>query len=185
MPYVRGMHADGWASQHASVLVRPEWEHYRYLSLEGEVFRPMCPLSLRLAVGDQVLHELTINAPAFQIKEPLWKDGFPAQTAEIIEVNIHTDAAFSPQVLGVRGDTRALSYRVRRVALVDDQGDELVLYSDGRAWLLRVVLPFIVLWKSLLINRDIPGQELGRDIQQLRILRHSFLPSHRSGVAIR
>jgi hypothetical protein len=110
----------------------------------------------------------------------LWKDGFPACEAEIVEVNIHTDAAFSPQDFGVIGDTRALSYRVRKLALVDEQGDELVLYSDGRAWLLRVALPLVVLWKSLLINRDVPCKELGRDIQQLRIPLHSSLPSRRS-----
>jgi glycosyltransferase involved in cell wall biosynthesis len=181
MPYVQGMHADGWASQRASILVQPQWEHYRYLTLGGDLFREMCPLSLRLTVGDRVLHETTIKDPVFQIKAPLWQDGFPAHGAEIIEVNIQTDAAFSPKYFGVSGDTRALSYRVRKLALVDEQGKEFVLYSGAKAWLLRLALPFIVLWKSLLINRKIPCKELGRDIQQLRLLLRSSSLSRRSG----
>jgi hypothetical protein len=128
-----------------------------------------------------MLHETTIKDPTFQIKETLWKNGFPAHQAEIIEVNINADAVFSPKDFGVLDDPRVLSYRVRKLALVDEQGDELVLYSNGRAWLFRVALPLIVLWKSLLINREIPREELGRDFQQLRILLHSSLPRPRSG----
>jgi hypothetical protein len=93
-----------------------------------------------------MLHEIAIKSRSFRSRR-LWKDGFPAHQAEIIEVNIHADAAFSPKIL-VFLTTRMLSYRVRKLALVDEQGDELILYSDGRAWLLRVALPLIVLWKS-------------------------------------
>jgi glycosyltransferase involved in cell wall biosynthesis len=181
LPYVQGMHVDGWASQRASVFVRRDWERYRYLSMEGELSRQMYPLCLRLTVGDQMLREMAIKDPVFQIKEPLWKDGFPSHQAEIIEVNIQADAAFSPQDFGVIDDPRVLSYRVRKVALVDEQSDEIVLYSDGRAWLFRVALPLMVLWKSLLINREVPRRELGRDFQHLRIFLRSSLPSRISG----
>jgi hypothetical protein len=124
-------------------------------------------------VAGQLRYTTIIKDHVFSIKEPLWEDEIPAQNTEVMEVNIDADAAFSPEAFGVSGDTRILSYRVHKLALVDERGAELVLYSDLRAWLLRLALPVLVSWKSLLVNHDVPDlpyQELGRDLRQLRML---------------
>ena len=147
---------------------------------EGESFQHMCPMSLRIMMGDRVLHETIIKQPVFHIKEPLWQDSIPANDGEIVEVGVYADTSFSPQDFGI-DDTRALSYRVHKLALVDEQGDEFVLYSERRAWLLRMALSLLVLWKSLLINHAIPYKELGTDLRQLRLLLHRFLAILRSG----
>jgi glycosyltransferase involved in cell wall biosynthesis len=177
LPHVQGIHADGWASQRASVLLRNDWGQYQYLSLTGELCKQTCPMSLQIFVGDQVLHETSINTSVFHLKELLSKDSLPAHEGEIVEVNLYADTSFYPQEFGVKGDTRALSYRVHKLTLLDGQGKELVLYSSRRAWLLRVALPLLVFWKSLLVNHAIPFEELGRDMRQLRTLLHKSLPS--------
>jgi glycosyltransferase involved in cell wall biosynthesis len=175
MPYIQGIHADSWASQRASVFLRGDWGRYRYLFLEGRSSMYACPMSLRIAVGDQVLHEAIIDEAAFCIKKPLWRNSGPSHESGIVELNIDADSAFAPQAFGINDDTRTLSYRVRKLSLVDGQGGELVLYSDRKAWLFRLALPVLVLWKSLCINHSIPYAELGRDIRQLRsALRRSF-----------
>jgi hypothetical protein len=180
LPHLQGMHADGWASQRASIFLQRGWGRYRYVSLEGELSRQACPMSLWITVGKRVLSVTTIKDPVFSIKESFWEDDLPTNDAGIVEVNIDADSSFSPQDFGVSGDTRALSYRVHKLALVDEQGEEFVLYSERRASLLRMVLPLLVLWKSLLINHDIPFKALGRDLRQLRIPRQSSLPGDRS-----
>jgi hypothetical protein len=156
LPYVQGIHADGWASQRASVLLPDDWKRYRYLVLAGESMPPTHAIALRVAIGDQMLYETSITDPVFQLKERLWTDNPPAPAGELVELSISADTAFSPQDLGYRDDTRALAYRVQKMALVDEQGEELVLYSGHRAWLLRVALPFLVGWKALCLNHRIP-----------------------------
>jgi hypothetical protein len=180
LPHLQGIDGDGWASQRASVLLRADWGRYQYLVLEGEASAQTCPMSLQIVVSDRVQHETSIKAPAFHIKERLGRDSFRAYGGELVEVNIYADTSFSPEDFGVNGDTRALSYRVHKLALVDEQGAEFVLYSRTRAWLFRVALPLLVLWKSLLINHDIPFEELGRDVRQLRIMLHRSPPSRLS-----
>ena len=177
LPHLQGIHADGWASQHACVLLRADWRRYEYLVIEGEAFTQECPMSLQIVVSNRVLHEVSIKAPAFHLKERLGRDSFPEHEGELREVNINADTSFSPQDFGVSGETRALSYRVHKLALVDEQGAEFVLYSRDRAWLIRVAVATLVLWKSLLINHDIPFEELGRDVRQLGIMLHRPLPS--------
>jgi hypothetical protein len=175
MPYLQGIHADGWASQRASVFLRGDWRHYQYLFLEGTSPRKACPMSLRIAVGDHMLHETITKEAAFCIRERLWGNDLPSNESGIVEVDIYADSSFAPQAFGVNDDTRTLAYQVRRLSLVDGQGGELVLYSDRKARLFRLVLPVLVLWKSLLINHDIPYTELGRDLRRLRSSRKRFL----------
>jgi glycosyltransferase involved in cell wall biosynthesis len=177
LPHLEGIYADGWASQRASMLLRGDWGRYRYLSLAGESFTPACPLGLRIAVGDLTLYEASITTRVFHINALLWKDGLPTHEGGIVEVHLNADTAFSPQDFGVGNDTRALSYRVHKLALVDDRGEELVLYSGHRAWLLLVALPLLVFWKSLWLNHAIPFEELGRDLRQLRLLLHRSMQS--------
>jgi glycosyltransferase involved in cell wall biosynthesis len=180
LPHLHGIHADGWASQHASVFLRRNWGHYRYLALEGESFQHLCPMSLQIMMGDRVLHNTIIKQPVFHIKESLWQDSIPTNDGEIVEVSVYADTSFSPRDLGI-DDTRALSYRVHHLALVDEQGDEFVLYSERREWLLRMALSLLVLWKSLLINHAIPYKELATDLGQLRLLLQRSLAMRRSG----
>ena len=66
-------------------------------------------------------------------------------------------------MLGVNDDTRTLSYRVRKLSLVDERGRELVLYSRRKAWLLLFSLPALFLWKFLLTNHYIPFSELWKN----------------------
>jgi hypothetical protein len=127
---------------------------------------------LRIIMGDRVLHETIIKQPVFHIKEALWEDSIPANDGEIVEVSIYADTSYSPQDFGI-DDTRALSYQVRHLALVDEQGDEFVLYSERREWLLRMALSLLVVWKSLLINHAIPYRELGTDLRRLCLLLRS------------
>ena len=177
MPHLQGIHADGWASQHACVLLRADWRHYEYLVIEGEAFTQACPMSLQIVVVTGSCMRSALKLLSFHLKERLGRDSFPAHEGELREVNIYADTSFSPQDFGVSGDTRALSYRVHKLALVDEQDAEFVLYSRNRAWLCRVAVPALVLWKSLLINHDIPFEELGRDLWQLGIMLHRPLPS--------
>jgi glycosyltransferase involved in cell wall biosynthesis len=176
MPHIQGFHADGWASQRASVFLRGDWRHYQYLVLEGASSMYTCPLSLQIAMDDQVMDEVIIDETAFCIKRPLWGNHIPTNESGIVEMNIYADSFFTPQAFGVKDDTRTLSYRVRKLSLVDGHGGELVLYSERKAWLFRLALPMLVLWKSLLINHDIPYEELGRDIRQLRSSLMGSLP---------
>jgi glycosyltransferase involved in cell wall biosynthesis len=175
LPHLQGLYADGWASQRASIFVQQDWGQYRYLYLEGELSRPTYPMSLRITVAGRVLYTTIIKDHVFSIREPLWEDGIPVQKMEMMEVSIDADTAFSPEAFGISGDTRILSYRVHKLALADERGAELVLYSDLRARLLRLALPLLVSWKSLLVNHDVPDlpyQELRRDLWQLRVLLH-------------
>jgi glycosyltransferase involved in cell wall biosynthesis len=168
IPHIRGIHADGWASQRASVVLRPDWRRYQYLYMEGTSIPFARPLGLRIAIGDEVLHEATIDEAAFSIKEQLWRNDGQANKSDIIEVEIRADSSFAPQSHGINNDTRTLSYRVKKLSLLDGLGGELVLYSGRKAWLLQVALPLLVLWKSLLINHSIPYEELGKDFRWLR-----------------
>ena len=168
MPYLQGIHADGWVSQRASVFLPRDWGHFRYLVIEGKSSRYTSPLTLRIAMDDQPLHEVVVEGAAFCLKRPLWMKGVPSNGVGRVEVNIDADGAFTPQTFGIKDDTRTLSYRIKKLALIDGQGEELVLYSDRKARLFRLAVPVLVMWKSLLINHDIPYAELGRDIRRLR-----------------
>jgi glycosyltransferase involved in cell wall biosynthesis len=180
LPHLHGIHADGWASQRVSLLLRSDWRRYRYLSLAGELFQYSRPLSLRISISNRILHEVHITSPVFQLQEHLWKDSLPAFVGEIAEVNICADSSFSPQDFGVMRDTRTISYRIFQLALVDEEGEELVLYSGRRSWLYRVSLPVLVFWKSLLINHAIPYKELSKNLQDLRMEWHRPLPTYMS-----
>jgi glycosyltransferase involved in cell wall biosynthesis len=168
MPYIQGIHADGWASQRASVFLPRNWGHFRYLVIEGKSSIYTSPLTLRIAMDDQLLHEVLVEEAAFCLKRPLWMEKVAPNGAGVAEVNIHAGSAFTPQAFGIKDDTRTLSYRIKKLSLIDGQGEELVLYSDRKAWLFRLAVPMLVMWKSLVINHDIPYAELGRNIRRLR-----------------
>jgi glycosyltransferase involved in cell wall biosynthesis len=167
MPHLQGVHADGWASQRASVLLHNEWRRYQYLFLEGHASRHVRPMALRIVMGDRVLHDAIIDGAAFCIKEPLWRNDAAADTSGIVEVEIYADRSFAPQAFGINDDTRTLAYHVKELSLLDEHGGELVLYSGGKVWLFQLLLPLLVFWKSLTINHDIPCQELWRDLRRL------------------
>jgi glycosyltransferase involved in cell wall biosynthesis len=167
MPHIQGVHADGWASQRASVLLHSDWRRYQYLFLEGNSSRYVRPMALRIVMGDRVLHDAIIDEAAFCIKEPLWRKDAAANKSGIVEVDIYADHSFAPQAFGINDDTRTLSYHVKELSLLDEQGGELVLYSGRKVWLFQVLLPLLVFWKSLTINHGIPFQELWKDIRRL------------------
>jgi len=168
MPHLQGIHADGWASQRASVLLYRDWRRYQYLFLEGYSSIYARLMALRIGIGDRVLHEAIIEDATFCIKEQIWRNDVPANGSGIIEVVIHADSSFAPQAFGISDDTRTLSYRVKKLSLVDEGGGELVLYSGRKAWLFWLALPLLVFWKSLLVNHGIPYTALGRDLRWLR-----------------
>lgn len=167
IPHVLGIHADGWAAQRASVLLHSDWKQYQYLLLEGESSAYARPLTLRIEVGDRLLHDATIDQVAFRLKQPLWGADAAAHESGITEVVMYADHAFVPQALGISDDTRTLSYQVKKLSLVDGYGGELVLYSNRKAWLFQLLLPLVVFWTSLNINHEVPVQELWRDIRRL------------------
>jgi glycosyltransferase involved in cell wall biosynthesis len=167
MPFVQGIHPDGWASQHASAFLQGDWRHYSYLLLEGQSSIYTLPMVLRIAVGDQVLHEAYIEKTAFSIKQPFVWTGTVLPASGLVEVRFDADRAFAPHTFGINDDTRKLSYHILKLALSDGQGGELVLYSERRARLFHLALPALVLRKSLLTNRRVPYQELARDLRRL------------------
>lgn len=167
MPNIQGIYGDGWASQRVRVFLRDDWRRYPYLSLQGASSVYASPLPLRIAVGDQVLHEAIIEGGEFSLREQIWRNDVLLDRLDTVEATLYADKSFIPQMLGMNDDTRPLSYRVRRLALLDERGRELVLYSDRIPWLLAIALPALFLWKSLLINHCIPYEELWKHGRRL------------------
>jgi hypothetical protein len=109
-----------------------------------------------------VLLRAVIDEREFAFKAWLGQNGAAAQAVEAPEVKLTAERSFVPPLMDTGSATRTLSYRIKRLSLVDSQGRESVLFALRMRWLFTVTLPLISLVKSLHVNQHLHVRELWR-----------------------
>jgi hypothetical protein len=107
------------------LLRRVELGRWRELVLEGEISGACAPIKIS-ACGDQsMLDELEFAAPGQFSK----RIGLPDRRPEmsLMDIEIIADRYFVPRKLKMNSDTRRLSFRVSNLALMDNEGNRMVL----------------------------------------------------------
>jgi hypothetical protein len=125
------------------------------------------PLPLQVSVGNQVLHQTVIDEREFAFRAWLGQNGAVSQSMEASEVKLSATKSFIPHLIDTKGDTRTLSYRIKKLAIVDIRGRKRILYAGRIHWLFAIALPVISLVKSLLINHRLYGKELWQTARNL------------------
>jgi glycosyltransferase involved in cell wall biosynthesis len=164
---MQGIYEDGWASPRVRFALPPGWHRETYLWLRGICWMQAYPLPLQVSVGDQVLHKTVIDEREFVFRAWLGQNGAASQSIGPSEVKLSAKKSFIPHLIDTKGDTRTLSYRIKKLALIDTQGRERILYAGRIHWLFAVALPVISLVKSLLINHRLYGKELWQTARNL------------------
>jgi hypothetical protein len=167
MPKGQGIYEDGWASPRARFSLPYHCQRYRYLSLEGLCPAFAQPLPLQVAVGDQVLYKEVIEAEHFSLMVRLGPDDVPPPQTAVSEVKLYAGKSFVPDMIHSNADTRTLSYRVKKLSLIDARGRELTLYAGGRQWIFAMALPMLSLEKALVTNHRLAGKEVWQTTREL------------------
>jgi hypothetical protein len=107
-----------------------------------------------------VLQRTVVGAGNFSLTVRLWQDHGLSALREAAEVKVYAENSFVPHGVHANGDTRTLSYRVKKLSLIGAGGRELILFAGPKAWLFALALPVISLAKSLIINHRLYGKEL-------------------------
>jgi GT2 family glycosyltransferase len=157
---MQGVFVDGWASPRVKFALPPECQGKAYVSLQGVCSAHARPLPLQVSAGNQVLHRTTIDGREFALKAWLDQNGAASQPRETAEVKLSAEKSFIPHLIDTSGDTRTLSYRIRRLSVVDGCGRERILYTGRVHWLFAMALPAISLAKSMVINHRHYAKEL-------------------------
>jgi len=157
---IQGIYEDGWASPRVRFALPPDWPREVYLSLQGICSVQAYPLPLQVSAGNQVLHRTVIDGREFALRAWLGRNGAASQLLETSEVKLSAEKSFIPHLIDTKGDTRTLSYRIKKLALVDTRGRQSILYASRIHWLFAVALPMISLAKSLGVNHRLYGKEL-------------------------
>jgi hypothetical protein len=123
---VEGFLADGWAGPRMLVR-RVELSRWRKLILEGEISGNCCPLTIQVQGGRELIDKFeTANPGAFSREIEL-----PQRTVQspLIDLQISADRHFVPQKIGLNKDTRRLSYQLRKLVLVDGEGNTMSFHG--------------------------------------------------------
>jgi hypothetical protein len=125
------------------------------------------PLPLQVAAGKQVLHRTVIDEREFVLRVWLGDNGDPDPSLEVPEIKLSSEKSFIPHLIDTKGDTRTLSYRIKKLALIDARGCERVIYASRIHWLFVTALPVISLVKCIRVNRRLHLKELWQTARNL------------------
>jgi Glycosyl transferase family 2 len=164
---IQGIHEDGWASPRVQFTLPPDWQHEAYLSVQGICSVHAYPLPLQVSKSNEVRYRAVIDEREFDLRAWLGQNGDASQLMGTSEVKLYAEKAFTPHLIDTKGDTRTLSYRIKRLSLVDTQGREQILYAGRTHWIFAMALPVISLVKSLMINHRLQAKELWRTVWHL------------------
>jgi glycosyltransferase involved in cell wall biosynthesis len=156
---LQGIYEDGWASPRVKFALPSDWRSQAYLSLRGICSVQAYPLPLQVSAGNQVLHRTVIDGREFALRAWLGQNGAASQSMETAEVKLSAEKSFIPHLIDTRGDTRTLSYRIKKLSLVDGRGREHILYAGRQRWLFSMALPVISLAKCLVVNHRFYGKD--------------------------
>jgi glycosyltransferase involved in cell wall biosynthesis len=164
---MQGIYADGWASPRVKVTLPPDWQRQAYLSLQGICSVQAYPLPLLVSAGNHVLHRAVIDEREFVIRAWLGHNGAASQSMETSEVKLYAEKSFIPHLVDTKGDTRTLSYRIKRLSFIDARGRERIVYARHINWLFAMALPVISLVKSMVVNHRFYRKELWQTARNL------------------
>jgi glycosyltransferase involved in cell wall biosynthesis len=164
---IQGIYEDGWASPRVKFALPPDWQRPAYLSLRGICSVQAYPLPLQVSAGNQVLHRTVIDEREFALRAWLGQNGAASQAMETSEVKLSAEKSFIPHLIDTKGDTRTLSYRIKKLSLVDTRGRQRILYAGRIHWLFAIALPVISLVKSVVVNHRVYGKELWQTARHL------------------
>jgi glycosyltransferase involved in cell wall biosynthesis len=164
---MQGIYGDGWASPRAKFALPPHWQREAYLSLRGICAAQAYPLPLQVCAGNQLVHRTVIDEREFALRVWLGQNGAASQSMEASGIELCAEKSFIPHLMDTKGDTRALSYRIKKLSLVDARGHEHIVYARRIYWLFAMALPVISLVKSLSINHRLYGKELWQTARHL------------------
>jgi glycosyltransferase involved in cell wall biosynthesis len=164
---IQGVYEDGWASPRVRFTLPPDWPRQAYLSVQGSCSVHAYPLPLQVSACDQVRHRVVIEEGEFDLRAWVGQNGAAFPWVETSEVKLYAEKSFTPHLIDTRGDTRTLSYRIKRLSLIDTQGRERILYAGRIQWFFAIALPLISLVKSLVVNHRLYGKELWRTARNL------------------
>jgi hypothetical protein len=164
---LQGIYEDGWASPRVKFALPPDWRSPAFLSLRGICSVQAHPLPLQVSVGNHVLHRTVIDEREFAFRTWLGHNGAASQATEASEVKVSAERSFIPHLIDTKGDTRTLSYRIKKLSLMDGRGHEYILYTGRIHWLFAAVLPMISLVKSIVVNHRLYGKELWETARKL------------------
>jgi glycosyltransferase involved in cell wall biosynthesis len=164
---IQGIYEDGWASPRVKFALPLDWQSEAYLSLRGICSVQAYPLPLQVSAGNRVLHRTIIDEREFALRAWLGQKGAASQSLETSEVKLSAEKSFIPHLIDTKGDTRTLSYRIKKLSLIDARGRERILYASRIHWLFAMALPLISLVKSMAINHRHYGKELWQTVRNL------------------
>jgi GT2 family glycosyltransferase len=164
---IQGVYEDGWASPRVKFPLPPDWQAKTYLSLRGICSVHAHPLPLQISVSQQVLQRTIIEGREFALRASLEQNGASSHPMDTSEVKVSAEKSFIPHEIDTRGDTRTLSYRIKKLSLVDAGGRELMLYTGRKHWLFAIALPLISLLKSMAINHGLDGKQFWQTVRNL------------------
>jgi hypothetical protein len=110
---------------------------------------------------------MVIDEREFGLRAWLGQNGAASQSLETSEIQLYAEKSFIPHLIDARGDTRTLSYRIKKLALVDTQGRQRIIYAGRIHWLFVMALPVISLVKSIVVNHRLYGKELWQTVRNL------------------
>ena len=164
---LQGIYEDGWASPRVKFALPPDWRSQAYLSLRGICSVQAHPLPLQVSVDNHVLHSTVIDEREFALRAWLGHNGAASQLTEASEVKVSAEKSFIPHLIDTKGDTRTLSYRIKKLSLIDGGGHEHILYTGRIQWFFATALPVISLVKSIVVNHRLYGKELWQTARRL------------------
>jgi Glycosyl transferase family 2 len=164
---MQGVYVDGWASPRVTFTLPPDCQSQAYLSLQGRCSVQAYPLPLQVSTGNHVVHKTVIDEREFALRAWLGQNGAASQSLETSEIKLYAEKSFIPHLIDARGDTRTLSYRIKKLALVDTQGRQRIIYAGRIHWLFAMALPVISLVKSMVVNHRLCGKELWQTVRNL------------------
>jgi hypothetical protein len=164
---MQGVSEDGWASPCVKFALPVDWQREVYLSLQGICSVHAHPLPLQVSLANQVLQRTVVDGREFSFRAWLGQNGAASQSLMTAEVKLSAEKSFVPHLIDARGDTRTLSYRIKKLSLIDARGGERILYAGRTRWLFAMALPVVSLAKSVMINHRLYGKMLWQTVRNV------------------
>jgi glycosyltransferase involved in cell wall biosynthesis len=164
---IQGVYGDGWASPRVKFALPPDWQREAYLSVQGICSVYAHPLPLQVSTSNQVRHRTVIDEREFDLRAWLGQNGDASHLKGTSEVKLYAEKSFTPHLIDTKGDTRTLSYRIKRLSFIDARGRERIVYARHINWLFAMALPVISLVKSMVVNHRFYRKELWQTTRNL------------------
>jgi hypothetical protein len=127
-----GVFPDGWIGESADFVLRVP-PHVRALEIDGTVPGVSCfvfPYQAALSLDGVHIQGIRVEKPGeFRLRIPLRKAGLVAGRS--VRLTMGPLSTFSGRTLGINDDSRSLSFRLSRVALIGDGADKSKLVANG------------------------------------------------------